>query len=244
MSLRDDIEPLCDAFLAGLQKALGEKLRGIYLYGALTFPETTHTGDIDFHVLLTEALSREEIDSVNALHADLAQRFPPLGAELDGYYLLLAEARGDTPPRHQLRPDLCDDAWALHCAHIRAGRCIVLCGPDPTTIYPEPSTSAIAEALGGELRYVAEHLSKYPDYCVLNLCRLIYSHRTGNVVVSKFGAAAWAIGKIPQWRALIDTALTSYAGNATDEDRNAMIIRVPDFYRFALKHIEQSRSAN
>ncbi|MFC2099382.1 aminoglycoside adenylyltransferase domain-containing protein, partial [Candidatus Bipolaricaulota bacterium] len=60
------------------------------------------------------------------------------------------------------------------------------------------------EALVGERQYVAKHLSQYPDYCVLNLCRLIYSHRTGDVVVSKFGAAAWAIDAFPEWRGLID----------------------------------------
>lgn len=239
MALHGEIQPLCDALLIGLQRILGEKLYALYLFGAVAFPETTHTGDIDFHVLLEEPLAAEEIGAVRALHDELAGRFPPFGAELDGYYLLLEEARGNTLPRHQLHPDLVDDAWALHCAHIHAERCIVLCGPAPATVYPEPKPAAIVEALAGELRYVKEHLAQYPDYCVLNLCRLMYSHRTRDIVVSKSAAAAWAVEAFPQWRELIDTATASYAGATTDEDRRRMLKQVPGLYRFAADEIER-----
>ena len=242
MSLREEIRPLCDALVSGQKQILGEKLFGVYVFGAVTFPETTTTGDLDFHALLDVPPSSAEIDLVNALHDDMAQRFPPVGVGLDGYYLLLKDVQRNAPPRHQLRPDLLDNSWALHCAHIRAGRCIVLFGPDPATVYPEPTWTQIEEALAGELRYVQEHLSDYPDYCVLNLCRLMYSHQSRDVVVSKFGAGDWAIDAFPQWHKLIEMAKTSYAGQLTEEERATMVDQVPELHRFAVEEIERSRA--
>jgi len=199
MKTPDEIQHLCQAFLWGLNSALGEKLYGVYLYGAMAFPEGGSTGDIDFHVILTETSSAREKSELNDLHATLARDFPPLGgafmfslgldferdleqrapspklrqgfekhkitlsangsivtkvkdgqwqiddsdsnssyivikegetlctygAALDGYYILLEEARQTSPPRHQLLADMIDNSWALHREHIRAGRCIV-----------------------------------------------------------------------------------------------------------------------
>ena len=139
MKIPDEIQDLCQAFLRGLNAALGSKLYGLYLYGALAFPEPGPTGDIDFHVILKERLNDREKSQLNDLHAALARDFPPLGAELDGYYILLEEARQKSPPRHQLLPDVTDNAWALHRQHVRAGRCIVLHGPDPRQVYPAAS---------------------------------------------------------------------------------------------------------
>jgi hypothetical protein len=46
---------LCVALIRGLKKALGEKLHGVYLYGAAAFPKTAPTRDVDLHVILREA---------------------------------------------------------------------------------------------------------------------------------------------------------------------------------------------
>ena len=54
------IQELCQAFLHGLRAALGDKLYGVYLYGAVAFPETVHTADIDFHVNLKGPLTEEQ----------------------------------------------------------------------------------------------------------------------------------------------------------------------------------------
>ena len=148
------------AFVEGLQLALGEKLCAVYLYGAVAFPETTAFGDIDFYVLLNDGLTDGERQAIRGLHERLATEFPPLGGELDGYYLLLDDARRIHPPRDELRPNLIDDFFALHCAHLRAGRSIVLCGPDARDVYPEPSWLLLEAALVGELDYVTAHLDR------------------------------------------------------------------------------------
>ncbi|MFQ5808544.1 MAG: aminoglycoside adenylyltransferase domain-containing protein [Armatimonadota bacterium] len=235
----DEIKDLCRALLRGLNTVLGGKLHGVYIHGAAAFPDSGPTGDIDFHVVLRETLTSEESHKLKDLHATLAREFPPLGAELDGYYVLLDEAAGTSPPRHQLLPDVTDSSWALHREHMRAGRCIVLHGPDPKAVFCPASWPELAAALQRELEYVQDHLAQYPDYCILNLCRLMCSFDTQDVVVSKAAAAAWAYEAFPEWRRHIDTAKKSYAGQATAQDKEFMRSEVGGLLRFAWERIRR-----
>ncbi len=237
----DEIQAVCQAFLRGLNTALGTKLYGVYLYGAVAFPEGGALGDIDFHVVLNERLDDQEKSELQSLHATLARDFPPLGAELDGYYILLEDARQTSPPKHQFLADVYDNSWALHREHIRAGRCIVLQGPDPMQVYPAASWPELESALQGELDYVAKHLGDYADYCVLNLCRLMYSYSTRDVVVSKRASAKWALDVLPEWRFPIEAALKSYERTATVQDKELVKSQVKRFYDFACEHIRESQ---
>jgi hypothetical protein len=243
MKPRDEIRDLCTAFLEGLESILGAKLHAVYLYGAVTFPETDYTGDVDFHVIVTEPPTEAERAALLGLHDRLARDFPPLGAELDGYYILLADARRSERPRHLLFSNLVDDSWALHRAHLLAGRCIVLHGPDPKTIYVPPTRSEIEDALRGELDYVEAHLAQYPAYCVLNLCRLMYSHETRDVVTSKAAAASWAMDRFAAWRPLIEAARRSYAREDTAEDRDLLAGSVRASFGFSVAFIERAKEA-
>lgn len=238
-----EIADLCQALVHGLNQVLGDKLYGVYVYGAAAFPDSVPTRDIDFHVILRTTLTDAEKTALGDLHATLAREFPPLGAELDGYYLLLAQARQRSVPTHQLRTDLVDASWALHRAHIRAGRCIVLRGPDPKALYPAATWPELEDALCEELQFVERHLAEYPDYCILNLCRLMYSFQTQDVVISKTAAAAWALATVPQWTRHIELAIKSYARQATTQDRQFMMAEVAEFYRFAYQHIENCQAA-
>lgn len=239
MNTPEEIQELCSAFLQGLQAVLGSKQHGVYLYGAVAFREGGTTGDIDFHVILREPLAEDEKAALRSLHERLARDYPPLGAELDGYYILLEDARRTSPPEHQFLPGVFDVSWALHRAHIRAGRCIVLYGPDPDEIYAPASWGELEHALQGEMEYVERHLAEYPAYCVLNLCRLMYSYRTRDVVVSKRASAAWAVKAFPQWRPLIEAAVKTYDQHATAADRALLESQVEPFFDFARARIDK-----
>ncbi len=237
MNVPGEIQDLCAAFVEGLDVALGSKLYSVYLYGAVAFPEGGATGDLDLHVLLTEALTDREKTAVDALHARLAQVYPPLGADLDAYYVLLKDAQGTSPPPHQLLPGVVDNSWALHRAHFWAGRCIVLHGPDPRQVVPPATWPELAQALQGEWDYVQRHLADYPAYCVLNLCRLIYSFETRDVVVSKRASAAWGVAALPVWQPLIEAAIREYDGTATPGDQALLKAEVEHFFDLARKRL-------
>jgi len=215
----------------------------VYLYGAVAFPESAATGDIDYHVILKGALTEDERSALHAFHESLARRFPPLGAELDGYYLLLNDACRETPPISQMWNGAIDHSWALHRAHIRAGQRIILYGPDPNEIYPPAQWPEIERALFGEFDFVEKHLYDYPDYCILNLCRLMYSFETSDVVVSKAMAAELAYDVLPFWRPYIDLARKSYAGQGTAQEREHMLAEIDGLLKFAQGHINVSLQA-
>jgi hypothetical protein len=239
-NLPDDIQHICQALVDGLRTLLGEKLYGVYLYGAAVFPEGGATRDIDFHVILQERLTEQEKAELKRLHESLAGDYPPLGEGLDGYYILLEEARQTSPPSHQWLEGVVDAAWALHREHILSGRCVVLEGPDPKRIYPETTWAELEAALDGELDYVAAHLEDYPAYCVLNLCRLMYSYETRDVVVSKRASGAWAREIYPEWGRHIDAAVKAYDESDTPEDRALLQSEVESFYEFACGRIQEA----
>jgi hypothetical protein len=237
--LPSDIEEICRVFLSGLKNALGEKLFGVYLYGARVFDEGGYGGDIDIHVIVRDQLNDEEETQLLEMHQSLVFDHPPLGAELDCYYILLEDARETLLPQHQLYPDIYDHSWALHCEHMRAGRCIVLYGPDPKEVFPAASWPELDEALQWELDFVEDSLGRYPDYCVLNLCRIMYSYQTKDVVISKRTSAEWAMDKYPDWTPLIQAALKSYDRKATKKEQELLKSQVVDFFDFASEKIDE-----
>jgi predicted nucleotidyltransferase len=227
------IQDLTQALLRGLLKILEGKLYGVYLYGAVAFPDTDVVHDIDFHVILTETLSEKEKQDIHDLHATLGKEFPRYGRELDGYYILLEEALNTTPAEHQLLPGVVDGSWALHREHIRVGRCIVLHGPDPNQIFPPCSWQDLEASLLGELRYIEDHLHEFTDYCILNLCRLMYSIHTRDVVVSKLMSAVWAQEIFPDWASLIQAARNSYNKKATPDEEEMLDSKIDEFLEFS-----------
>ncbi len=237
-----DLSALCQTYLDGLLNSLGHKLFGVYLHGALTFPDGGAIGDLDGHVILSAPPTEGEKKALMQLHRTLEAGFPPLGAELDVYYILLADALQTEPPPHQLTAGIVDNSWALHRAHWLANRVIVLYGPEPRDVYPAPSWAELDQALKSELAYIARNIDTYPDYCVLNLCRLMYSYTTQDVVVSKRFSAGWAEGEFPVWKALIDAAKKSYEKTASEQEKEHLAAGVRDFFDFAKARIIQTRS--
>lgn len=246
-ALPSDVSAVLRAFLDGLDGILADNVLAVYLYGAIAFPDSQdQIQDIDFHVILRSSLDDRQREEVNRLHLDLAQDFPRSGGELDGYYITLEDTRRTAPPPTQLWPlrrTPVDAAWALHCAHIRAGRCIVLHGPAPLDIYPSPPWPDLEAALFSEIRYVDAHLEDAPAYCVLNACRLMHSFATHNVVTSKRASAAWALSCVPdQWHPLIEACLRVYSRQSHPQDGTTLETGVEDFVRFAWYRIAASRS--
>jgi hypothetical protein len=241
VSIKEQVSAIGREFVQGLRRILGEKLHAAYIYGAAAFPDDVPTGDVDFHVILNSPLTDEERSYLYELHDSLARDFPPLGVDMDGYYILLTDARGTKPPQSQMWQRATDTSWALHREHIRAGRYIALHGPDPRQIYLQATWPEIEEALQWELQYVEEHLDQYPDFCILQLCRLMYTYETGDAVVSKAQAARWAREALPQWRRHADLAMRTYPGRATSEERQFMLAEMGAFLKFAHTKIRQAR---
>lgn len=207
--LSENVKIITQSFVNGSAKILGTKLHGIYMYGATIFTYSGPIQDIDCHVVLNKHLKDNEIKDIKEMHRTIATKYPPLGGSLDAYFILFEAAQAKSPPQHQLNKEIFDTAWALHCAHVRAGRYETLWGPEPKEIFPTPSWHDIDVDLMNQLKYIKEHLC-YSAYCILNLCRIMYSYTKKDVVVSKHFCANWGVKKLPQWKPLIAAAMRYY----------------------------------
>jgi hypothetical protein len=233
---------LNEALLSGVRGVLGDSVVALYVYGAIAFNSSMEgLADLDFHALLNQPMTDQERPRIWALHQALESRF---GIELDGWYVLLDEALRARHPATQLRPEFRDKSWALHRAHLRAGRCVVLFGPDPIDLLPEPTWSELAQALDAELEFVQRELAVNPAFCVLNLCRIVYSWTTRKVVLSKREAAEWFFETGSQeWHSLIRAATSDYGTKNRSPDLEGLLAQqTHGFYDHARAQIADIRS--
>ena len=217
-SLPDDVAELTTALHHGLASTLAESFASFFLYGAVAFdrPERWRI-DFDFHVLLHRPVDDAQRAAIAGLYAELRE-VSELGGELDGYYVLLSDAARSEPPPHQLDLTMHDNSWALHRAHVHAGRYFLVAGIDPREVVPEPTWPELEAALHGELEFVQTHPSA-AAFGILNGARVVYSFRTHDVVVSKYQAAQWALESLPgEWHDGVRAALRFYARTATADD--------------------------
>jgi len=220
------VRELVEEFRDELFTVLAKNLVGAYLHGSIAFPGyEPHHGDIDFHVVIRRPLTGEEIRRLDHLHRTLAARFE-FGKRLDGFYIPLAKARKSEIPRGlvygahgRIHHGGSDDAWPLHREHLHASAYIRLRGPSPNRIFPTADRKSIRSALYRHLVYARKIIKSDAWWAVLNLCRLVYSFENGRVVVSKLGAARWALKRLPsKWRPVIRSAIKAYRGIETGAD--------------------------
>jgi len=211
---------------SGLADAFGGGMHALYLYGAVTFPESEGTGDLDYHAIMSGPVAGPERAAYQAARDRLAA---VRGCDdLDGWVISLEEARGSEPPLHLLLPGLRDEAWALHRAHWLAGRCVVLHGPDPDSIVTAPAWAEQLAGLEAELVFLRGAAPEDDAYAVLNACRILRSLAARDVVQSKFGSAAWALAHLPaELGPAIRAGLNTYRGTATFADADALATARP-----------------
>jgi hypothetical protein len=218
---------VCEAFLDGLHEVLGDGLVSLYLYGAVAFPRPEGWAlDVDFHVLVAGPPTDAQREGLARVHGRLAER-PPYGKDLDGYYVLLADAGRRAPPTGAagVFPSTAggvvaapvDEAWSLHCAAVLAGRSVLLAGRDPRTVVVPPTWPDLHAALSSELDFVVGH-PEHAAFGVLNACRIAYSASTGDVVVSKAAAADWGMAHEPAWQPALEAGIRAYTGRPAPGD--------------------------
>jgi len=101
-------------------------------------------------------------------------------------------------------------------------------------------TNAERTALEAMHRALAKRFPphEYPNYCTLNLCRLAYSFETRDVVISRAGAARWALDALPNWRDAIHLTVASYEGRASEADRTSTVEKMERLLADARRRID------
>ena len=149
------------------------------------------------------------------------------GSKLDGYYVPYASVRRRENPKNlvygahgRIHRGGSDDAWAIHREHLARSAYIRLYGPRASRIFSRPDWEEIRSALYRQLVYARNIIDSDPWWSVLNLCRLVYSFKNGSIVVSKLGAARWALKRLQsRWKPVIKSAIRTYKRIGDRKDR-------------------------
>lgn len=214
------MRPLLDELYAGLQAALGPKLRGVYLYGSLVVGDfDPDISDLDLLAVLDAELTPTEFAALDAAHHAFVAAHPTWDDRIEIAYLtahaLRAFRRQRSPlaiispgePFHLI--DAGDD-WLMNWYLVRTvGQ--TLLGPPPTDwIDPIADTDYLAAVRAHALAWPTYlhpgQQRKEQSYAILTLCRAAYT-LTHGVQPSKRQAAAWAAQQWPTWVGLIEDAL-------------------------------------
>lgn len=228
-----DCRAALEALRNGCRAAFADDLFALYVYGALTFPETEGTVDLDYHVILERNRDAGQARASLEVCAAMARDHSPSAADLDGWPILRVEAGRSDPPEHVLHPGVRDGSWALHRAHWLARRCLVLHGPTPVEGVVPPTWEELEADLRGELEFARR--SRADAFAVLNSCRVLQSLLTRNVVVSKFGSAYRGLAELPpELHATRRAAMAVYRGQATGNDTAMLELGRPVIF----EHVE------
>lgn len=221
----DEVNSLLAEVAGGFPLLLGGNLTGIYLYGSLTQGAfDPGRSDIDCIVVTQRELSEEEFAAVGEWLEDSAAR-NPWTAKLQMGFLLRDEV-------------LVMDSKACLYQFGRFVRCgsdgnpvfwinilksgVTLYGPPAGEFVPEITGAVLHAAMVRETGYLRDEFSnensewrdvpKYRAYAVLTLCRILYSHATGEIG-SKPEAAEWARPGLPlELQEIVDLALEGDSG--------------------------------
>src|SRR5690242_15577369 len=86
-----DVNAILDLLLAGIQKILGNKLVGFYLYGSLVIGDfDLESSDIDLLAATSSDLDETEFDALHKMHHDLAHKYQDWDDRIEVAYLSVA----------------------------------------------------------------------------------------------------------------------------------------------------------
>jgi len=177
---------------------------------------------------------------LDGLHRALASRFE-FGSKLQGYYIPYASARRRESPKNlvygahgRIHRRGSDDAWAIHREHFARSAYIRLNGPSASRIFSRAIWPEIRSEIYRQLVYARKIIDSDPRWSILNLCRLIYDFKNEGIVVSKIGAARWALKRLQsRWKPVIKSAIKTYKGIGDRKDRTILKRDARKFLGFA-----------
>ena len=216
-----ELNQVLDELVVGAQTVLAQDLVAVVLQGSFAVGDADEHSDVDWTMVVKEALTPAQVAALQALHARIYDLPSAWAQHLEGSYFPAAVL--------QQNHDLSQPLWYLdngsrqlvqstHCntlvvRWVVARNGIALAGPPPATLVePFPAEalcreiSATMQAWGGDILAQPDHYYNrfYQGFIVLSYCRMLHSLETGTVA-SKRAGAEWAKASLdPEWRGLID----------------------------------------
>ncbi len=250
-----EVNALLEQFLAGLQKVLGEKLIGLYLYGSLVTGDFDPLcSDIDLLAALAADIDEGEFAALEKLHQQVIQQYREWEGRIEIAYLSergLKTFRTENSPLGIMGPGKpfhiieAGKDWLMNWYVVRE-KGVTLSGPPPASII---DPVAKEEYLQGVREYAMAWRERIRDevhtrpsqaYAILTLCRACYALKEGEIA-SKKQAATWAEKEFPAWAVLIRSALVwREAWRDENVDHAATLPETRQCVYFMLEQLERN----
>ena len=232
-----DVNEILTLLYSAVTEILQNQFVGMYLFGSLANGDFDQHSDIDGLFVTREEISEEVFSALAAMHKRINEFDSPWGIQLEVSYIPQAALRRFNPSNkthpHMDRGNNEVLHWMEHESdwivqrHLLRENGIVITGPDLKTLIDPVTPAQLQKAVSDVLPlWVTPMLADpmrirargYQSYCVLSLCRMLYTLRTGKIL-SKPRAAEWAIENLdPRWKPLIERALVGRQNSDMDAD--------------------------
>jgi predicted nucleotidyltransferase len=215
-----EVNQVAERLVSEVQKIMRSQLFGVYLFGsATTGAFESGISDLDTVVVLSDDPTDDDISAFAAMHERIDEEAPEWNDRIELHYLsarALAEFRNDSWPAARISPGepfhriRIDSRWVLDWYQVRTTG-IALYGPPSEELIPDITGSEFVEAIRQQVREWPDRLRRNSApggvaYAVLTLCRAFRACISGEYL-SKIDAAKWAIGVLPDFRAVIEDAV-------------------------------------
>lgn len=214
------MEAVAAELASALEKQLGPRLLGLYLFGSLASDDfDSDISDIDLLAVLDAEVDGETFEELRRMHAAFIERYRAWEDRLDIVYISADALRafGERPARMAVispgdgfTMQDADPGWTMNWYAVQEqGR--TLTGPPPATfirpIAREEFIATVRESARGRPAWLDHKPArKAQAYVILTMCRALYAVRHG-AQTSKRRAAEWAAAELPEWAPLIRNAL-------------------------------------
>lgn len=211
------LNKLREEFINNFEK----NLVGMYIYGSISYGDfKKHRSDIDIFVFVNKKISKKDIEVLKRIfdQPEIKNNYWFEKLEIDFIFIKDIESiknvinttclRGGKLVNAKIEGLSMDLKNLLDCG-------IILYGPEPKTFIPKIKNNVLNEALGEKFIHIKENYPKWHKidfwnqmYLTVQLCRIIYSIKNNDKVVSKKKATKWCSKNAPQeFRKMIKIAL-------------------------------------
>ena len=240
------------------QTVLKGKLTGIYVHGSIAFGcFNRDKSDIDFLVVVKEALTQQEKEEIIRLLLQLDEHCPPKGMEMSVvqekvcmpfHYPTPYELHYSNAHREKYIADLPGYCEMMHgtdkdlAAHITVTRTVglTLWGKPVQEVFGEVPKADYIDSILFDVENAEKGIQGDPVYYVLNLCR-VCGYLEENIVMSKKQGGEWGMNGLPgEYRKLLQSALKCYEGSDILETDAEKLKRFAEYMKKRIKHLSQN----
>ncbi len=221
-----DLLPFAHDLSSSLDVALPGVLLGAYLHGSGALGGfVARKSDVDILFVARRGLTAEE----KRVAADVLSNHGPCpGSGIETSIILEACAREPEAGAFEMHVTTGTDAKVVDGAghkgdsdlvlHVQVCRAagVALFGPPPSEVFGEVPRPLGLSRMRDELAWAMASASV--EYAVLNACRALRFAREG-VVCSKVEAGEWGLGAVPEFAAIIASAVRQQVGPSPATDR-------------------------